>query len=375
MNSNHNNKGEWTVVGQKKNVTTKNKKRVSPERETLDMDKLFDRPDDYQSDSSLYLINTIIDQVKGLSNIDTLLVMGKITNFAIENMLDVLKKVSSESHDIKDDQKKVINLNGYIEKTSDIIESMNTNMLGLNEETKQLISNKNKSITNIKKFLITCGIEEHNKTSEVKKKHNNIEQNVSISNINPTIVQNSYKDVVGANSSELVVEKTPVKMVNKIVRPKSLMVDTTIVDIYMPVASDIKNTIGYTLTYLDYCKVFVIEMNGTVFTTGPGNFVNLKNSSERTKHAKRCLNPQPCKYKNCKYYHDPCIVYDDYNTERNFALSYIVQLLSNVKNNTDLMENKSVRTPNFLRDLVQLGGIILLKAAQIKAMYFQNRPV
>lgn len=374
MDSKDNQKG-WTVIGQKKktgsgifrapsgsNTNMPNVRVSSIDPKTLDMDKLFERESDYVFDTAGELTNIIVEKLANVSKEDSIDILGQLASFLISNMSDVLDGAVKDTKIVKDDQKIVIGLNGYIEKSGGVIENINNNMEKLNTSLKVIHEKKHESITNIKKFLVTCGID------EVKNAAND-------STPPPTKATTmlSYRDAFGSAASELVVEKPPVNVVNKMTKPRTLMVDTGIVDISVPVVSDIKNTIGYTMSYLDYCKVFVIEMNGTVFTTGPGNFVNLKNSSGQTKHAKRCLNPQPCKYKNCKYYHDPCIVYDEYSTERNFALSYVIQLLSGIKNNTDLLENKSVRQPNYVRDLVQLGGIILLRAAQIKALYFCNR--
>jgi hypothetical protein len=50
-----------------------------------------------------------------------------------------------------------------------------------------------------------------------------------------------------------------------------------------------------------------------------------------------------------------------------------MQMLSSIKNSEDLTDNKNIRQPNFLRDLVQLGGTILIKAAQIKALHFSGQ--
>lgn len=384
-------KGEWTVVGQKKktgatpaaakkHINTRQALKTKPIEEITPEDIYYANLDSFspeKPDISAYLMNTIVDQTKGMTPQESLEVLGNVTTFVVENMVSILKNAIKKISDIKDDQKTVIALNGYLENTSDTRPSIGAAMDMYDQNVSSMNSMKKTSIENIQKFLTTCGIDEiptYRAKKGGKAKADTVD-NVYVDSLPVENTRRSYASAIGATASDLVVEKQPVKIINNITQPRTLMVDTGIVDINMPVISKIQNSIGFTLSYLDYCKVFVIRMGNNVFTTGPGNFVNLKNSSGKTKHAKRCLNPQPCLYKNCKYYHDPCIVYEDFNVERNFALSYVLQMLGSVKNNTDLLENKSVRNPNFVRDLVQLGGIILIKAAQIKALHFAGKKI
>lgn len=385
MNSSIESNEKWTVVGQKKkggSKAHKNDKDSIIQQQTLKNKSIDDvTPEDIyyanmipqnenKVDTTAYLTNTIVDKTKEMDLKESLEVFGKVSSFVIDTMSDILKKAISEiTNNIKDDQKTVIALNGYLENISETKPVLEKVMGEYNNQIAAMNSLKKTSIENIQKFLNTCGINEIPEYHS-KKKTEDEKDNITMENIHM-----SYASAIGSVNSDLIIEKQPVEIINKISQPRSLMVDTGVVDINIPVISTVQESIGFTLCYLDYCKVFVIRMGNTVFTTGPGNFVDLKNSNGKTKHAKRCLNPQPCQYKNCKYYHDPCIVYDDFNEERNFALSYVLQLLGSVKHNTDLLENKNIRNPNFLRDLVQLGGIILLKAAQIKSLHFSGKNI
>jgi len=301
--------------------------------------------------------------------------LGNVATFVVETMVSIIKSATNKISDINDDQKTVIALNGYLENIADTRSNIGTAIDVYDENVSIMNSLKKTSIENIQKFLTMCGIDEIPSYRAKKGEKIDTPDNVYVDSLPVENIRRSYASAIGAKSSDLAVEKQPVNIVNNITQPRTIMVDTGIVDVNMPVVSDIQDTIGFTLSYLDYCRVSVIRMGNNVFTTGPGNFVNLKNSNGKTKHAKRCKNQQPCRNKHCDYYHDPCVTYEDFNDERNFALSYVLQMLGAVKNNTDLLENKSVRDPNFVRDLVQLGGIILIKAAQIKALHFAGKTI
>ena len=383
-------KGGWTVVGQKKKggasqdpsvgkyLTPHQALKAKPIDDLTSEDVYYanlNASQEEKPDVSVYLMNTIVDQTKDMTPQESLDALGNIATFVVETMVSILKNATNEISDINDDQKTVIALNGYLENIADTRSNIGTAIDVYDENVSIMNSLKKTSIENIQKFLTTCGIDEIPVYRAKKGEKIDTPDNVHVDSLPVENIRRSYASAIGATSSDLVVEKQPVNIVNNITQPRTLMVDTGIVDVNMPVVSNIQDTIGFTLSYLDYCKVFVIRMGNNVFTTGPGNFVNLKDSNGKTKHAKRCLNPQPCRYKNCKYYHDPCVVYEDFNDERNFALSYVLQMLGAVKNNTDLLENKSVRDPNFVRDLVQLGGIILIKAAQIKALHFAGKTI
>lgn len=379
-------KREWIMVGKKKKEWVSHpsniKKYITPHR-ALKVKPADDiTPEDvYYSnlnvaseekpDVSVYLMNTITDQTKDMTPFESLDALSSVATFVVETMVGILKNATNKISDTKDDQKTVIMLNSYLESIANARSNIGTAIDMYDENVSIMNSLKKTSIENIQKFLNTCGINEIPAYREQRKEKTD---NVHIDSLHVKNTHCSYASVV-RTTSDPIIEKQHVNTINNTTHHRTLMVDTGIVDVNMPVVSNIQDTVEFTLSYIDYCKVFVIRMGNNVFTTGPGNFVDLKNSSGKTKHAKRCLNPQPCRYKNCKYYHDPCIVYEDFNTERNFALSYVLHILGEVKNNADILDNKSVRDPNFVRDLVHLGGIILTKAAQINALHFAGKKI
>lgn len=372
---------EWTVVGQKNKNT---RKYLTPHivQKNKPIDKMT--PDDiyYKNLNKIdYLKNNITDQTKESSTQETLNILGNIVEFAINTMATIVEKATTDISDISDNQKTVIALNTYLENSDEIHVAINSALSTYHENTKGMYLMKKKAIDKIQTFLTTCGISEipsYDGTNmkkrvihchETKTKTKTKTENITTDIIPVKNIMRSYASAIGLVDRGSAIEKQKAGIIKTISPHKTVMVDTGIVSINMPIISKIQDSTEFTFSYIDYHKVFVTRIGNTVFTTGPGNFVNLKKSSGKTKHAKRCLNNQPCQYKKCKYYHDPCIMQNDFNTERNFELSYVMQILGAVKNPTDLLENKIIRDPNFVRDLVQLGGIILLKAAQIKELY------
>jgi hypothetical protein len=361
------NSREWTTIGQKKKhiegrtwSTSKNKAIENTTPGDVYYANTGSRTNkcDMATDN---ILNAIAHTTKGLSEQERLKVLGNTVEFAINTISTIIYETKSDISNIDDHQKTVITLNTYLENFSETYTTISNAMLKYEENIRSMELMKTIAIENIQKFLVICGI------SEIPS--NTDECNIHVSSI---LDENkrSYASSIGATLSDLVVET---KCVNNN-QYKTSMVDTGIVNINIPVISNINDIKEFTISYLDK-KMFVISIDGTVFTVGSGDFVDLKNTHDKTKHAKRCLNTQPCQYTYCKYYHDPSIMSSSSNYNRKFALSYVLQILGGVKDNVDILENKMIRNPTFVRDLVQLGGIILIKAAQIKSLYFKGNNI
>ena len=369
---------DWTNVESKRKKKYKRLQDRRPEDITLEdvynasVSNIKEKNNAHvEKNTSELIAGAIFEQTKGLSEMDSLCALGKTLPFVIDNITTILNNNIQRINKIADDQKTVIALNTILKNMDQFQNSMNSSILSLNRCTDKMKTIKVRSIQNIKKFLLTCGINEIPPQKEYTlcdEKSNKNTTPVSTDDIKMT-----YASAINSSASDLVVEKTPVRIVNTINPRKTVIANTGLANIKIPVVTCIRDSGLYTLSYNSRFKVFTIRIDDTIFTAGPGVFVNLKNSKGKTKHAKRCLNPQPCTYKNCKYYHDPSTVSSNYNIERKFAISYAMQLLDSVKNNEDIQYNKHIRHHNFLRDLVQLGGIILIKAAQIKKLYHMQK--
>lgn len=339
----------WTTVGQKKSKSAD--KNIKNNK--VNIDELFNQ--NISSDATETITKYVLNYVQNTAQSDRLFLLGEISNFCLSHMNIILSESVDEVKSIKDNQKQVLYLNNYIEHAENTISNIHKNISQINNILDQVRILKKDAISNIKHFLASCGI------NEIKK---------SVSRMSVTSSPLSYRNVFGTCSSELVVERNTEKKTERKIGKKNQPVNTNITSINVPTVANMQGVIDYTICYVSKYETFGLKLEGTIFTAGPSDFVNLKTANGKTKHAKRCLNDQPCRYKNCKYYHDPCIVTNNYNTDRNFALSYIIQLLSSVKNDSDILENKALRQENYLRDLVQLGGSILIKASQIKKLYF-----
>jgi hypothetical protein len=357
---------EWTTVGKKK-FMSKNKPTIITPSDVYYTNTVKVKDKNTIIDG---IVNTIMDQTKGSSNQESIDVLSNIVVFAINALSTVVNKVKTDVSNINDDQKTVIALNTWLEHIGESHTTINVALSTYEENMRVMELMKKSAIGNIQKFLTTCGIDEkkHIETDTVSDC-----EDTSVTCLPVDNIRRSYASSIGATISDLVVNKQHMS-VDTTNNHKIMIADTGIV-YGIPVISKANDCMGFTISYIDSSKVFVIRMGDTIFTVGPGNFVNLNNTSNKTKHAKRCLNTHPCQSSKCKYYHDPCVMGENFNGERNFALSYVLQMLGYVKNPTDIEENKIIRSPCFIRDLVQLGGIILFKAAQIKDIHFKGKKI
>lgn len=363
-NNQHKQRNDWTLVKQR-GKKIKNDTHISSKKELSTPDDIYYANVNTRVDKKVCSYNSLKDAIMqhtgDLPIQDSLDVLHKITMFTIERMTQINDTKLNEIKTIDDDQKTVIVIDSHAEKNNDKRESINTALSRYDEKTEEICAIKENSIGNIYEFLTSCGIR---KTHTVKKYSDK-------KNDGNTGVKKSYASAIGSAVSDLVVDIRP--LLNNTIHPKTSIIDTGVVNIDIPVISKINDCIKYTLSYYENNKVYVYRIDNDIFTAGPCNFINVNKSGSKTKHAKRCLNPIPCRYKNCKYYHDPCVTVQCSNPERNFTLSYVIQLLSNIKDNSDLTGNDTVKDMNFLRDIVHLGGAILLKAAQIKALHFSGK--
>jgi hypothetical protein len=120
-------------------------------------------------------------------------------------------------------------------------------------------------------------------------------------------------------------------------------------------------------------------LEGDVYSFGTGKFIYRKGrNSESTLYGKRC-NPSAmtCNQDSCTYYHDP-LKFANGHTSRNMAIHYITEdLVKGVATDQDILSNDALESnPFIVEDLVQLGGMLLLKAMAVKSVLrkTQSRP-
>lgn len=148
-------------------------------------------------------------------------------------------------------------------------------------------------------------------------------------------------------------------------------VDTGNGPIKVMVVEDISKTIPNTIQYSDVHGVFIVNIGGEVFTAGPGRFIVPDRRFNQDNHKTvRCKFQGECTHSNCRWYHDPMMKGGDFI--RNFSVRMARTIIDNIKDDNDITNNPQLNDYNFFRDIVQLGSIILIKAAQIHEHYSKN---
>lgn len=136
--------------------------------------------------------------------------------------------------------------------------------------------------------------------------------------------------------------------------------------ILIPQTSNIDKITPMRIEYLDKNKIFTINLNGRKYSFGDGNIV-YKNRC-RNKHnlyGKYCNQSRDgCCDVNCTYYHDPILCPNKTHSVRNMSVKYILEtLLKSVSCDNDMYKSHIEKNRFIVRDLVQLGGLLILKAA------------
>jgi hypothetical protein len=261
---------------------------------------------------------------------------------------------TSDIKNIKDNQQAGKAINVLMPTVTDCVATVENAQIHLRQTVDALKKHRSVCVANIQQYLQACGW----KCIPIEKKKSNVVEKKSYASMINTPVESS-----------LVVQKLPVK-VTKVNNTNLTMIFADDVNMHMPICGSNGGMKEYTLTYDTSSKNSFIKMNGTVYTCGPSNFIEYKKGqSFRAEHAKRCHNA-PCKFSACKYYHDPMFT-SNASQSRTFVMSYVNQLLREIKNNDDVLNNPNVRDKTFVRDLVQLAGTILFRASQIKTLYFE----
>jgi hypothetical protein len=151
------------------------------------------------------------------------------------------------------------------------------------------------------------------------------------------------------------------------------------VDVTCPTSTDVKNVPLFGIQYNPALGCFMINLEGSVYSFGTGQFMLRKNKNtkgESTMYGKRC-NPRTmsCNGASCTYYHDPLKFTKNPHTERNMAVPYITEdLIKSIASDQDIMTNAPFSSnPFIVEDIVQLAGMLLLKAISVKNIIKSTR--
>jgi hypothetical protein len=338
----------WTIVGNKCKF---------PVIKPMTVDDLYNSSFNVDEESPAQKAIALLLQESKDTN-STVKNLHSIISLALEQINSITKKKICEIKSTTDNQQTVLEIDKVMPITCDILLTLDTFYHNFKEHISNLRNKKKICLDKMQQFLKSCGFNSINKNATQKKS----KTYASIAELSETLDSLS--------ESSLVIQKMPVQIISNIEQPQLMPVDTGIVDLLMPVSVSHQESMEHTLTYLTDANLMVIRMNGITYSAGPGVFIDYKKGQTmKAENAKRCHN-SPCRFKMCKYYHDPLTIKNTTSSPRTFVLSYVNQLLRDIKDNDDILNNTSIRRPDFVRDLVQLAGVILYRASQIRTMYF-----
>ena len=152
-----------------------------------------------------------------------------------------------------------------------------------------------------------------------------------------------------------------------------------LIDIKCPASSNIKNVPLMGIRYNASLSCFVINLDGEMYSFGSGQFTSRKGkgiNGESTLYGKRC-NPREmnCSGAACTYYHDPLKFAKHAHSTRNMAIPYITEdLIKGIASDQEIISNTSYeKNPFIVEDIVQLAGMLLLKAIAVKSVVKQGQ--
>jgi hypothetical protein len=151
-----------------------------------------------------------------------------------------------------------------------------------------------------------------------------------------------------------------------------------LIDIKCPVSNNPKDVPLMGIQYNPKLSCFVINLDGDLYSFGTGQFTYRKGkcvNGESTLYGKRC-NPREmtCNGASCTYYHDPLKFSTHAHSTRNMAIPYIAEdLIKGIASDQEIVSNTSYeKNPFIVEDIVQLAGMLLLKAMSVKSIVKSN---
>lgn len=333
----------WITVGKKKNEKKMLKQFInSAPLEDIHPSDIMKANDD----NPLTIIQSaIIDAISQVSPVESMDLILNTANFVLDIAISMVKEKTCVVSDIPSDQRKLIAIDGYTPSITDGCNKLKVQIANVENYISSMNTIRVASEQNIKRFLTSYSLD------EIK--------DIPLESCTET-ENKSYASSIGCTISPLVTNRQSFHKTNN---------NTTHIE--MNKIANIEECREFTIHYLESHNTSVIKIDNTIFTAGSGEFVNRNLDGNKNKYAKRCSS-LPCKRTICKFYHDPITNTSIVSYNRVFALSYINQILSMIKNETDITKVRQIRNLNFVRDLVQLAGIILYRASQIKFKYLKS---
>ena len=250
-------------------------------------------------------------------------------------------------------------------------------------------SKKNTTLDELKNFLLGMTSEKSNKMAEMPlQKASRADTRCSalgvVSHPEGTKVVKRASDLFPRDRgkySAIVTRDDPVgsQNVDTVSVPVSLA-DVGVANLVAPLARrdscDVFDMQQMSIKYATNLGVFLIKVDGVIYSFCNGVFVSRPSgrvrdasgkTGDNTLYGKRC-NPgvARCIGAECTYYHDP-LTHTNGHTSRNMGVHYVVsELISGVSTDADIIETARGRNKYIVEDIVQLAGMLLIKAFLVK---------
>jgi hypothetical protein len=219
----------------------------------------------------------------------------------------------------------------------------------------------NKSIINVEK--------EKNK---IINDWNNIINDINTSTSTKFTIPVNEVNVLNSNNRSVSIRK-PISYLNAISvkpEPQNDIINYVNAKIGKVAYTNGKNDNIVSIKFNDEKKCYVIKLDGKDYSFTDGSFIqrDRRNTSHTViKYGKRC-DPKRmrCSGATCTYYHDPLKSSQYGHTTRNLAMSYIMEELIKSVSDDEYIANVTGQNPFLVEDIVQLAGMLLIKAVAVK---------
>lgn len=280
--------------------------------------------------------------------------MGSIATSAASLIATERKSLNSES--VANDRDTVRKLHDLATYGRSFGESMAANLGVINNAVNDIERQMNTILDGWNKFVreLTGERETHEEQKKIVQR--------------PTAVQPiSYSSALSGNVSA----PSAFTTLQRPTACNNITIPMGIVDITSPVSTDRKDVPLMCIRYNPTLGVFMINLEGEIYSFGKGNFIYKKGrNNESVLYCKRCdPSIMTCNENTCTYYHDP-LKFTNGHVSRDMAIHYITKdLVKGVATDQDILANDTLdRNPFIVEDLVQLGGMLMLKAMAVKSV-------
>jgi hypothetical protein len=337
-------------------LSADNEKPPKPEKPTIETKSWGD--DDIDLKPIISILNTNLENCEDCQQRTQFLkdVMGLIAERAANIIIDERQSLNNNNMNDKETLKGLHELSqfgsAFSKSMTDTVSVINDAVNSIEKQKKDILDGWNKFVQ-----------EMNPQSSPSTKKTDTAKYN------NTQLAQSSTSFLNAFEGGK----RTPTSSVPRAIATKVITVGLE--DIKCPTTTSTKDIPLMAIQYNTTLNTFLINLDGTVYSFGYGNFISRKTKNESTLYGKRC-NPRSmtCKDAECTYFHDPLLFPTNSHSERNMAVSYITEdLIKSIGTDQDILANTlSTTNPFIVEDIVQLAGMLLLKALAVKKICIQS---